>query len=1215
MSADAFNQEWLGELDELCDRFESAWKAGSPQPIEGFVVDVAPDRQRHFTRELLQLEIEYRKRSGLTPTLADYLDRFPEMRSEIESLFLEPTVIAADRRSLVSSLPQPAERIGDFDIIERLKAGGMGVIYKARQVSVNRLVALKLIRSGDAADPKEIERFKTEGEALAKLEHPGIVPIFGSGVEDGQHYIAMAFIDGPSLAERIAQSPMPAREAAELVRRVAIAVDYIHRQGVIHRDLKPGNILLAPLDSVSGRGRGIWEDSAVSANSADAAGLTYEPKVTDFGLAKLTEHDRELTKSGEILGTLEYMPPEQASGRMSEVDQAADIYSLGAILYRLLAGRPPFQAANNLDLIRQLTQDDPVSLRVLSPSLNRDLETICLKCLEKNPARRFQTANDLAAELQRFHSGEPIRSRHVTRLERVWRWCRRHPISSALVFVSVSTFVVSVVASYQYFLRTESDLQSLLVDARGLRRILERHTDQRETLSLLRQERWHSGKVGRDPYLPPVSDGERLKALEVLSKAARIRPSPEVRGEAVACMAFSDAVQPAATDGRQWPSAPHLSSMFLSADRKTVFAGSRFGLVTWKTEKLIASADPNETVTPRADRSLIVATPDGRLVARQLGESVVIDDWDSQQSQLQSRVAEHRVNGKVRAMQFSSQDGTLTWADNEGVTVWDRKANQLQSASRDIANSLSFDHAGERLAIGLADGSVTVWSRTSSPVQLAPFREPASIRDLAWRPDDHELAVAADNNCIALIDPQGTGEPRVLVAGTGIWDATSAGLQAVAYSPDGRYLAAGGENRRIEVWDLATGHLVLNLDPDDQVNDLLWADTGDAGTIFYAGDMRFASWKIAFPNGCHVLKGSDYGEWLPTLGFSPRGDLLATVNKGIIVKIWDAQSGTLLRSFQSETAGRDLPWATKANAGMTVRPSLTFSRDGRSVAVGGPHEVRVWDVSTGIEQNSYKLERYAYQVLHFREDGRLIALQTEPTPEWHDKHRRGETSPPDSLVAVIRDVETGEYISDPPALADSERRQPYYLLAVYALADGSRVDLSGSIGKSNAISADQKQRYDTTYTLPEGKKLEFPGHASSKTQFYPVAQDWWFVVRTTPSESHHRELWRETRGELRRVLNIPPTKWMKENVTPFAALDPDGQLVALPDEKALMVWDLRSARELLRIPWITGGIPDLDTMRFSPHGSKLAVSTRDGAVVLFDFVQLRTALAKHGLAW
>ena len=204
MSAHTIENEWLGELDELCDRFEAAWKDGSPQHIEGCVADVAPDRHRHFTIELIGLEVQLRRKGGQAPTVADYLDRFPDLRTEIEGLFLEPTVIGKDRPALVESSLQPGERIGEFEIISRLKAGGMGVIYKAWQVGLKRLVALKLIRSGDSATAVEILRFQNEAEAAAKLEHSGIVPIFNHGTEGEQHYIAMAFIDGPSLAERVA---------------------------------------------------------------------------------------------------------------------------------------------------------------------------------------------------------------------------------------------------------------------------------------------------------------------------------------------------------------------------------------------------------------------------------------------------------------------------------------------------------------------------------------------------------------------------------------------------------------------------------------------------------------------------------------------------------------------------------------------------------------------------------------------------------------------------------------------------------------------------------------------------------------------------------------------------------------------------------------------------------------------------------------------------
>ena len=262
----------------------------------------------------------------------------------------------------------------------------MGVVYQARQVSLNRPVALKMILAGQLAGDDEVKRFYLEAEAAANLDHPGIVPIYEIGEHEGQHFFSMGFVEGTSLAAKVAGGPLPPNEAASLIVKVAEAVQFAHEKGVIHRDLKPANVLL------------------------DSQG---QPKVTDFGLAKKLQADSGLTHTGQVMGTPSYMPPEQAEGK--NVGPAADVYALGAILYCLLTGRPPFQAATPMDTLLQVIGQDPVPVRQLNATVPKDLETICLKCLEKDPRRRYGSARALAEELNRFLSGEPIVARPVGR--------------------------------------------------------------------------------------------------------------------------------------------------------------------------------------------------------------------------------------------------------------------------------------------------------------------------------------------------------------------------------------------------------------------------------------------------------------------------------------------------------------------------------------------------------------------------------------------------------------------------------------------------------------------------------------------------------------------------------------------------------------------------------------------------------------------------------
>lgn len=305
---------------------------------------------------------------------------------------------------------------GEYELVEEIARGGMGVVFKARQVGLNRIVALKMILSGNLAGDEEVSRFKTEAEAAAKLDHVGIVPIYEIGEHDGQHYFSMAFIDGESLQDRIRSGPLETRSAAELCAKIATAIAYAHERGVIHRDMKPANVLLD-------------KDS--------------QPKITDFGLAKQVQGDSNLTQTGTVMGTPGYMPPEQAAGNSTEVGPLADVYSLGAILYCLMTGRPPFQAANALDTLMQVVEKAPLSPRDLNPSVPRDLETITLKCLEKTTERRYQSADELASELNRFLRGEPIVARPVSSVERAWRWAKRHRAMAALMAMIIGVAVVA----------------------------------------------------------------------------------------------------------------------------------------------------------------------------------------------------------------------------------------------------------------------------------------------------------------------------------------------------------------------------------------------------------------------------------------------------------------------------------------------------------------------------------------------------------------------------------------------------------------------------------------------------------------------------------------------------------------------------------------------------------------------------------------------------
>src|SRR5262245_59379626 len=379
----------------------------------------------------------------------------PSSAAELPTVWVEasssPTVPPSQQTASCPSCGRPLDDgtrlsapegfLTGYDFLGELGHGGMGVVYKARQVGLNRLVALKMIRAGAQASRSELARFKAEAEAVARLQHPNIVEIHEVGVQQGLPFFSLEFLEGGSLADRLRNGPLEPGLAAQLVEVLARAMHVAHQAGIVHRDLKPANVLL---------GRKPTEEEL----RAGTLPLGV-PKITDFGLAKDLAQQGQ-THSGDVLGTPSYMAPEQAAGKLRAIDARTDIYALGAILYECLTGRPPFRGATVLDTLEQVRKQEPVPVRQLQPKVPRDLETVCLKCLHKEPVRRYGTAQELAEELARFLRVEPVQAPLVGRLERAWRWCGRNPLVAASVTVAVIALLAGSVASTLYAMKAEN---------------------------------------------------------------------------------------------------------------------------------------------------------------------------------------------------------------------------------------------------------------------------------------------------------------------------------------------------------------------------------------------------------------------------------------------------------------------------------------------------------------------------------------------------------------------------------------------------------------------------------------------------------------------------------------------------------------------------------------------------------------------------------------
>ena len=505
-SSDADQLEFDSQSSlNACDRQRDCWNQGLRLPVEHFLLE-NPQLidQSDQLLDLIYSEVLLREEQGESPTIAEYRLRFPQQADALNEMFevheaIETGAVAVSDRSQPRaqqrSDTEPSRRattqqldsaeLPGYEIMELVGRGGMGVVYRARQVGTNRNVAVKVFFGGDKATPEEIARFSMEAEALALLNHPSIAAVHEAGYRSGIHFLAMEWIDGQTLADKIVASEYSPRESAELIKRIARAIHYAHTRGVVHRDLKPQNILL------------------------DQGG---EPHIVDFGLAQFRDRDHTWTTGGQILGTLPYMSPEQARGDQDCVGPLADIYGIGAVLFHLLCGRPPLCDAPVPELLQQLFDDEP---RLCADRLQRvpsDLEQICLKCLRKEPSHRYLSADALADDVQRFLDGRPVVARPLSFPARLARTARRKPLVCGLIAATISLSLFVMIGSTMaalYFRKTGDTLAHLLSRATSAEQESQAALFEAKLLQARQNSRSHR-------------EGQRYQSLEYLSAAQDI---------------------------------------------------------------------------------------------------------------------------------------------------------------------------------------------------------------------------------------------------------------------------------------------------------------------------------------------------------------------------------------------------------------------------------------------------------------------------------------------------------------------------------------------------------------------------------------------------------------------------------------------------------------------------------------------------------------------
>jgi hypothetical protein len=715
-------------IDEVCMRFEAAWQNSPAPPLEGYLGAAEGPERAALLRDLLRLDLELRFRHNGVPAVEEYLARFPGnegvIREEMEHFAARlnapqpeahrDTGSAAATPTSTGNRPETEVSIPGYEVRRRLGIGGMGIVYEALQVKAARPVALKVIRSGEEADPEELKRFRDEAESAARLQHPNIAQIYEVGDHNGRPFFSMELCSAGSLDHYLRGGPLLPAEAAALVETLAHAMHHAHQEQVIHRDLKPANILLSPARATHAT-TGSADTSTEEGRPSLSSLLT---KVGDFGLARKLDTGGQ-TQTGAILGTPSYMAPEQASGRNKELGPACDVYALGAILYECLTGRPPFKAATALDTVMQVISDDPVPPTQLNAKLPRDLETICLKCLQKEPGKRFGSALALAEDLRRFQAGEAIAARPVGRPERAWRWCRRNPVTAsmlgAIVFLLLTVVGVSTVLGQRAVAKAEEASQEAYragIAEEGQRKKAEEETKQRKRAEqLLYASRlslvlsfWAEGGV----YSEMLDETQEYRDTW---EHRYLYTMVNHRGQRT-FMGHSDEV----------------TSVSFSPDGRRIATGSRDQM-----GKIWDAASGKEVLSLKGHWSEVTSvsfSPDGRRIASgSLDRTVKI--WDVASGQELLSLEGH--TGGVSSVAFSPDGQYLASGSGNRfpysrnsepgqVKVWDAGSGEglrtLNGHARGIT-SVAFSPDGRLIASGSEDKTVKVWDAASGEEPMA----------------------------------------------------------------------------------------------------------------------------------------------------------------------------------------------------------------------------------------------------------------------------------------------------------------------------------------------------------------------------------------------------------------------------------------------------------------------------------------------------------------
>ncbi|MFO0907150.1 MAG: protein kinase [Isosphaeraceae bacterium] len=1113
-------------VDLLCDDQRRCWRRGESPSAESYLgLHPALREDLEARLEIVFGEISLREERGEAPEIEEYLARFPELHEALGLLFRVHRAIAEGVTTEVPSVGElvPTEtldgststeipaRVGGYEIIDVLGRGGMGVVYRAFQPSTGRLVALKMILAGPHAPANAARRFRVEIEAIARLTHPNVVPIYDAGVQDGRPYLVMEYVPGTSLAERIAKGPLQAAEAARMTEVLARAVHAMHQRGVIHRDLKSANILL----------------------TADGV-----PKIADFGLARLLDCDESGTATGDLLGTPQYMAPEQAGVARNPIGPAVDVYSLGAIFYEELTGRPPFQAPTLIEVVRLLSTTEPVPPTRLVPGLARDLETIVLTCLRKDPSRRYPSAEALADDIRRHLEGEPIQARPVGRLERAGIWTRKNPVLSALIGITAALIVLVVAGSIEsarYFSRQSHDLSQALQQTENARAAESRaHAEKARLSATVKEER---DRYRRHLY---------LAEMNLASQAWRV---PTGAGRVAELLGHWD--HPTASNDPRG----------------------------WEWDYLFGAVHEAKAVIEGLSQA--VWSPDGSRLAGRHGDAIQIRDRDGRPL---LRLA---TEGDTPFSPCWSPDGTRVAAiTHSGVaTIWDATTGtQLWSIQAHPGRGfcLVWSPVDDRIATaGGAPTEVKFWDPPATvPTLTVPFNVTTSIERhgmLSWSPDANRLALA---------DPMGSFRVHDSRTGANLLTIPTDGRQgiAVAFSPDGDRLACLKEGNRIGIHDSRTGGVLKTLEgKGDRVECLAWSRDGNR---LATGDRDHSVIVWDFETGRPMLVYRGHTEPVTHVAWGTGPSSLVSSNQYDETRLWE-MSGT----------GRDLTLV--GHQGFVS--AVAWHKEGQLLATAGwDGTVRIWDAATGAERcalvSGSKLVRTiawspdgdhlavgggnasddrGVEIWDVRERRRLHRFESDDWANWLSWSADGTR-----LVGAWGVLGTWDSSTGKPLLTFStDRTIPFAALS----PDGTNVVLLGS----NLLEIHNASDGSIVRQIPHAARLHrlnfVAGWSHDGHRLAVVGNDGAsFVVRVIEADS----------GITRATL--------RGHTGPIHALSwsPDGARIASAGHGGeIKVWDPESGAETLCLP---GHSDEVWAVAWSPDGTRLATAGVNRLVYIRD---------------